>query len=289
MSRTSWTEQKADSQPTGSRHSTSTTTARRGNCSTCRTTRRNFITWLPTPGTRAFWARSKRNWSRGWPRPRTRGAVFRRKSWSARVACPWIMGRKNRGKCCFSKRRIKLSLESYSLKSLAILMITWKLWFSYLKWLALGKETNDIYGWWLPVQDVYINNCGLLFIEAGATGRWTCTAFLLKVDHAVREKFRTYVVVILEEKEKQSQYVERAVRSVFRTHVVAILGKKRNKVGTLNVLCAEYFVPMLLLYWGKGETRTLNANRSWPPTYFRLLPQRFLSTLQFCPSWTSII
>ena len=76
-------------------------------------------------------------------------------------------------------------------------------------------------------------------------------AFLLKVDHAVRENFRTYVVVILGEKEKQSQNAKRAVCSVFRTHVVAFLGKKINKVRSLNVLCAVYFVPMLLLYWGK--------------------------------------
>ena len=73
---------------------------------------------------------------------------------------------------------------------------------------------------------MYINNCGLFFIEDGRYWTMNLHAFLLKVDHAVREKFRTYVVVILGEKEKQSQKAERAVCSVFRTHVVALLEKK---------------------------------------------------------------
>ena len=59
----------------------------------------------------------------------------------------------------------------------------------------------------------------------------------------MREKFRTYVVVILEEKEKQSRNVERAVCRVFRTHVVVILGKRRNKNTERKQIVTPYLLP----------------------------------------------
>ena len=77
-------------------------------------------------------------------------------------------------------------------------------------------------------------------------------AFLLKVDHAVREKFRTYVVVILGEKEKQSQNAERAVCSVFRTHVAALLEKNEKKSQNAErAVCSVFRTHVVCCFNGK--------------------------------------